>query len=79
MVFMTMYHFVYMALSDSKTYSLVKKSVLKLPKKMAMGKSRSLTLDQRHRVLWMLEGGMSVTAAARQIRVHHSTVSRLRS
>ena len=44
-----------------------------------MGKSRSLTLDQRHRVLGMLEGGMLVTAAARQIGVHHSTVSRLRS
>ena len=44
-----------------------------------MGKSRSLTLDQRPRVLGMLEGGMSVTAAARQIGVHHSTVSRLRS
>ena len=42
-----------------------------------MGKSRSLTLDQRHRVLGMLEGGMLVTAAARQIGVHHSTVSRL--
>ena len=44
-----------------------------------MGKSRSLTLDQRHRVLGMLEGRMLVTAAARQIGVHHSTVSRLRS
>ena len=44
-----------------------------------MGKSRSLTLDQRHRVLGMLEGGMLVTAAARQIGVHHSIVSRLRS
>ena len=56
----------------------VKTSVLKLPK-TAMGKSRSLTLDQRHRVLGMLEGGMSVTAAARQIGVHHSSVSHLRS
>ena len=44
-----------------------------------MGKSRSLTLDQRHRVLGMLEGRMSVTAATRLIRVHNSTVSRLRS
>ena len=42
-----------------------------------MGRRRSLTLDQRNRVQGMLEAGMSVTAVARQIGVHHSTVSRL--
>ena len=42
-----------------------------------MGKSRSLTLDQRRRVLGMMEGRKSVTAAARHIGVYHSTVSRL--
>lgn len=44
-----------------------------------MGRSRSLTLEQRNRVQGMLEAGMSVTAAARRIGVHHSTVSRLKS
>ena len=44
-----------------------------------MGRRRSLTLDQRNRVQGMLEAGMSVTAVARQIGVHHSTVSRLLS
>ena len=42
-----------------------------------MGRRRSLTLDQRNRVQGMLEAEMFVTAVARQIGVHHSTVSRL--
>ena len=42
-----------------------------------MGRHRSLKLDQRYRVQGMLEAEMSVTAVARQIGVHHSTVSQL--
>ena len=42
-----------------------------------MGRRRSLTRDQRNRVQGMLEAEMYVTAVARQIGVHHSTVSRL--
>ena len=44
-----------------------------------MGRSRTLTLDQRNRVRGKLEAGVSVTEVARRIRVHQSTISRLKS
>jgi len=42
-----------------------------------MGKNRSMTLEQRYRSLSMLEAGMAVTHAPRNIGVSHCTISRL--
>ena len=44
-----------------------------------MGKNRSMTLEQRNRVLGMLEAGMALTHVARNIDVSHCTISRLRT
>lgn len=44
-----------------------------------MGKKRNLTLDKRQEVPGMIDAEMTVTAVARQIVVHHNTISRLKA
>ena len=45
----------------------------------ADGKKRNLTLDKRQEVPGMIDAEMTVTAVARQIVVHHNTISRLKA